>query len=78
MAHSASLVLFAQVNPIAETSDGALIAADAKLGFDDNAGFRQKDLFAMKDESQEDPRQANASAGAPSACSRLLGEPHRS
>ncbi len=41
---------------MAETSDGKLIAADAKLGFDDNASFRQKDLFAMKDESQEDPR----------------------
>ena len=45
-----------QVNPIAETRDGKLIAADAKLGFDDNASFRQKALFAMKDESQEDPR----------------------
>lgn len=45
----------AQVNPLAET-DTALVAADAKLGFDDNASFRQKDLFAMRDESQEDPR----------------------
>ena len=62
----------AQVNPIAETSDGALIAADAKLGFDDNASFRQKDLFEMKDESQEDPRQANASTRVPPALSMLL------
>ena len=33
-----------------------LIAADAKLGFDDNAAFRQKELFAKRDSSQEDPR----------------------
>lgn len=45
-----------QVNPLAETRDGKLVAADAKLGFDDNAAFRQKELFAMRDYSQEDPR----------------------
>ena len=44
-----------QVNPLAET-DTALVAADAKLGFDDNASFRQQELFGMRDESQEDPR----------------------
>lgn len=43
------------MNPLAET-DKELVAADAKLGFDDNASFRQQDLFAMRDESQEDPR----------------------
>ena len=48
-----------EVNPLAETDEG-LLAADAKLGFDDNAAFRQKDLFAMKDESQEDPREVAA------------------
>ena len=36
------------------------MAADAKLGFDDNAAFRQKALFAMRDESQEDPREVAA------------------
>ncbi len=45
-----------QVNPLAETTDGRLMAADAKLGFDDNAAFRQKDLFAKRDTTQEDPR----------------------
>ena len=45
-----------QVNPLAETRDGTLMAADAKLGFDDNAFFRQKELFSMRDESQEDAR----------------------
>jgi hypothetical protein len=44
------------VNPLAETPDGKLLAADAKLGFDDNASFRQKEVFAMKDESQIDSR----------------------
>lgn len=48
--------LLVQVNPLAETADGKLVAADAKLGFDDNANFRQKDLFAKRDTSQEDPR----------------------
>ena len=45
-----------QINPLAETEDGKLVAADAKLGFDDNAAFRHKDLFAERDASQEDPR----------------------
>jgi len=49
-----------QVNPLAETEDGTLVAADAKLGFDDNASFRHKDLFAKRDSSQEDPRSAFA------------------
>lgn len=47
-----------QVNPLAETTDGRLMAADAKLGFDDNAAFRQKELFAKRDTTQEDPRSA--------------------
>eukprot|EP01026_Neomeris_dumetosa_P037211 TRINITY_DN30124_c0_g1_i13.p1 TRINITY_DN30124_c0_g1~~TRINITY_DN30124_c0_g1_i13.p1 ORF type:complete len:424 (-),score=73.10 TRINITY_DN30124_c0_g1_i13:207-1478(-) len=50
-----------EVNPLAETADGKLIAADAKLGFDDNSGFRQKDLFQMRDVAQEDPREVAAS-----------------
>ncbi len=44
------------MNPLAETRDGTLVSADAKLGFDDNAFFRQKELFSKRDESQEDPR----------------------
>ena len=51
-----TLVLPPQVNPLAEDREGKLIAADAKLGFDDNASFRQKEVFAMKDDSQIDPR----------------------
>mmetsp|Transcript_23279 Transcript_23279/g.32154 ORF Transcript_23279/g.32154 Transcript_23279/m.32154 type:complete len:426 (+) Transcript_23279:42-1319(+) len=49
-----------EVNPLAETADGVLVAADAKLNFDDNAFFRQKELFALRDTSQEDPREVEA------------------
>lgn len=41
---------------MAEATDGKLYSADAKLGFDDNAEFRQAALFEMKDETQEDSR----------------------
>jgi succinyl-CoA synthetase beta subunit len=50
-----------EVNPLAEDEQGKLLAADAKLGFDDNAAFRQKELFALKDESQMDPRELQGS-----------------
>ncbi|KAK1290705.1 hypothetical protein QJS10_CPB18g02002 [Acorus calamus] len=49
-----------QINPIAETSDNQLVAADAKLNFDDNAAFRHKDIFSLRDSSQEDPREVAA------------------
>ncbi|CAN1292329.1 Succinate--CoA ligase [ADP-forming] subunit beta, mitochondrial [Linum perenne] len=49
-----------EINPIAETSDNKLVAADAKLNFDDNAAFRQKELFALRDPTQEDPREVAA------------------
>lgn len=49
-----------EINPIAETSDNQLVAADAKLNFDDNAAFRQKEIFELRDSSQEDPREVAA------------------
>ena len=49
-----------EINPLAETNELQLIAADAKLNFDDNAEYRQKDLFALRDHSQEDPREVAA------------------
>jgi len=52
-------VTLLEVNPLAEC-EGRLIAADAKLNFDDNAAFRQKAIFALRDESQEDPREVAA------------------
>jgi succinyl-CoA synthetase beta subunit len=49
-----------EINPLAETDKGVMMAADAKLNFDDNAAFRQKDIFAMRDTTQEDPREVAA------------------
>lgn len=46
-----------EVSPLAEDADGYLLAANAKLNFDDNAGFRQKEISAMKDDTQTDPRE---------------------
>lgn len=49
-----------EINPIAETADKQLVAADAKLNFDDNAAYRQKEIFALRDTTQEDPREVTA------------------
>jgi succinyl-CoA synthetase beta subunit len=49
-----------EINPLAETTDGRLLCLDAKLNFDDNAEFRQKPIFSMRDVSQEDPREVSA------------------
>ncbi|KAF8610479.1 succinate-CoA ligase [Ceratobasidium sp. AG-I] len=49
-----------EINPMATTSDGAVLCMDAKFGFDDNADFRQKDVFALRDVSQEDPTEVEA------------------
>jgi succinyl-CoA synthetase beta subunit len=50
----------AEINPLVVTSDGTVLAADAKLNFDDNAAFRQKDVEALRDISQEDPLEVEA------------------
>lgn len=49
-----------EINPLAETPDGNIFACDAKLNFDDNAGFRHKEIFAQRDKTQEDPREVEA------------------
>lgn len=49
-----------EVNPLAEDADGNLIAADAKIGFDDNAAFRQKEIHDQRDHTQEDSREVAA------------------
>lgn len=53
----ASLV---EINPLVVTPAGDLIALDAKINLDGNALYRHKDLLAMRDISQEDPREAAA------------------
>jgi succinyl-CoA synthetase beta subunit len=44
----------AEINPLVVTADGRVLAADAKLNFDDNAAFRQKTVEALRDVAQED------------------------
>jgi len=50
-----------EINPLVEDHQGEIVALDAKLRFDSNAAFRQQEIFAMHDESQEDPREVAAS-----------------
>ncbi|RHZ82697.1 hypothetical protein Glove_104g37 [Diversispora epigaea] len=50
-----------EINPMAESSDHEVLCMDAKLNFDDNAEFRQKDIFLLRDTSQEDSREVAAS-----------------
>lgn len=54
----ASLV---EINPLVLTGDDRVIALDAKVNFDDNALFRQPDVAAMRDLSEEDPAEVKAS-----------------
>jgi succinyl-CoA synthetase beta subunit len=50
-----------EVNPLVVTPDGRLLALDAKFNFDDNALYRQADIVAMRDKTEEDPREVAAS-----------------
>ena len=52
----ASLV---EINPLVVTKDDVL-ALDAKMNFDDNALYRQKDIEMLRDENEEDPRELEA------------------
>ncbi len=50
-----------EVNPLALTEQGNLLVLDAKVGFDSNAMFRHKDIAALRDETEEDPMELEAS-----------------
>jgi len=50
-----------EINPLVVTEDNQVIALDAKMNFDDNALFRQKEIGLMRDESEEDPLETRAS-----------------
>ncbi|HEU5450816.1 MAG TPA: ADP-forming succinate--CoA ligase subunit beta [Terriglobales bacterium] len=54
----ASLV---EINPLITTKDGRLVALDAKVNFDDNALFRHKDIKDLRDVTEEDPLEVEAS-----------------
>ena len=49
-----------EINPLVINSDGDLHCLDAKVNIDTNALFRQPELLEMHDETQEDPREAEA------------------
>jgi len=53
----ASLV---EINPLVVTSTGQVMALDAKMNFDDNALFRQKNVSELRDEDEEDPAELEA------------------
>jgi succinyl-CoA synthetase beta subunit len=51
----------AEINPLVVTTEGQVIAVDAKINFDDNAMFRHKDLMEFRDLDEEDPSEIEAS-----------------
>jgi succinyl-CoA synthetase beta subunit len=50
-----------EINPLAVTDDGKLMVLDAKVGFDPNALYRHPDLVALRDLTEEDPAEVEAS-----------------
>ncbi len=50
-----------EINPLIVTTDGDLKCLDAKMGFDSNALYRNKDILALRDETEEDPKELAAS-----------------
>ena len=49
-----------EINPLVVTEEGQLICLDGKINIDDNALYRQKEIYAMRDETQEDARENRA------------------
>jgi succinyl-CoA synthetase beta subunit len=50
-----------EINPLVETRDGKLVVLDAKMSFDDNALFRHPEIASLRDVSEEDPAEVEAS-----------------
>jgi succinyl-CoA synthetase beta subunit len=50
-----------EVNPLVVTKSGELVCLDAKIGFDDNALYRHPDIMALRDETEEDEKEIEAS-----------------
>jgi succinyl-CoA synthetase beta subunit len=50
-----------EINPLAVSADGKLLVLDAKVAFDGNAMFRHKDLMELRDLTEEDPAEVEAS-----------------
>ena len=51
----------AEINPLIITKEGQIMALDAKMNFDSNALYRHKDIVALRDLNEEDPREIEAS-----------------
>lgn len=51
----------AEINPLVVTGDGQVIALDAKMNFDSNALYRQKDILELRDLEEEDEKEIEAS-----------------
>ncbi len=60
-AFEASDCSMAEINPLVETKDGEVIMLDAKLNFDSNALFRHPDIVELRDLTEEDPTEVEAS-----------------
>ena len=50
-----------EINPLVVTKSGELICLDAKIGFDDNALYRHPDIVALRDATEEDDKEIEAS-----------------
>jgi len=50
-----------EINPLVETKDGELLVLDTKMSFDSNALYRHPDVEALRDETEEDPMEVEAS-----------------
>jgi succinyl-CoA synthetase beta subunit len=50
-----------EINPLVSTKDGQLLVLDTKMSFDSNALYRHRDIEGMRDESEEDPMEIEAS-----------------
>ena len=50
-----------EINPLIVTKQGKLVVLDAKVAFDDNALFRHPEVAALRDETEEDPKEIEAS-----------------
>jgi succinyl-CoA synthetase beta subunit len=50
-----------EINPLVETTDGKMLVLDAKMSFDSNAMYRHPDIEALRDETEEDPAEVEAS-----------------
>jgi succinyl-CoA synthetase beta subunit len=63
----------AEINPLVVTKDGRLLAADAKLNFDDNALYRHKEIAEMRDFDEEDPLEVRANESGIGTYIKLTG-----